>query len=173
MRGVARGAGDLSAVSELGKLYQDTILEHHKAPRHAVPLGAPTHRAEGNNPLCGDRVALSLRVADGRVAEVGCEVKGCAICRASGSMLGDAIVGREVAEVLARGERFLLAFGPAHAAPSSGAGSSGVGSSGATPSEEWGPLAALLDARRYPNRLRCATLPWEALQRALHDPSRA
>ena len=155
-------------MSELGKLYQDTILEHHKAPRHAVALGAPTHRAEGNNPLCGDRVALSLRVADGRVTEVGCEVKGCAICRASGSMLGDAIVGREVAEVLARGERFLLAFGPTHAAPSSAASSRAP-----VRSEEWGPLAALLDARRYPNRLRCATLPWEALQRALHDPSRA
>lgn len=139
-------------MSELGKLYQDAILEHNKAPRHAVGLSAPTHRAEGNNPLCGDRVTISLRIADGRIVEVGCEVKGCAICRASGSMLAEAIDGGELSQVLARGAQFLAAFTPA-AQPE--------------PAEPWGPLAALFEARRYPNRLRCATLPWEALQRAL------
>jgi nitrogen fixation NifU-like protein len=147
-------------VSDLGKLYQDAILAHHKAPRHAAALSAPTHRAEGNNPLCGDRVVLTLQVGQGRVVDVGCEVKGCAICRASGSMLAEAIAGVELAQAVSLGERFLdaLAGGPARDGAEAAAG------------ETWGPLGALLEARRHPNRLRCATLPWEALQRALRVP---
>ena len=141
-------------MSDLGKLYQDAILEHHKAPRYAAALGAPTHSAEGNNPLCGDRVTVTLLVADGHVRDVGCEVKGCAICRASGSMLAEAIIGRELSQVVATSQRFLAEFTPAPA-------------DGGAPGEPWGQLGALLEARRYPNRLRCATLPWEALQRAL------
>jgi nitrogen fixation NifU-like protein len=150
-------------VSNLERLYQEAILDHDKAPRHAVAVPLPTHRADANNPLCGDRVALTVRVLDGRIADVGCEVKGCAICRASGSMLAERISGRELSEVLGFSQRFLGAFGSAAAGDSG----SGDGVSEAGSSEGWGPLAALLKARRYPNRQRCATLPWEALARAL------
>jgi nitrogen fixation protein NifU and related proteins len=147
-------------MSELGKLYQDVILEHHKAPRHAAALGAHTHRAEGNNPLCGDRVVLTLQISEGRVQDVGCEVKGCAICRASGSMLAEAIIGNELSRVVGLGERFLAEL----------AGAPAPQAAGAVQSEPWGPLEALLEARRHPNRMRCATLPWEALERALRAP---
>lgn len=156
-------------MSHLGKLYQKAILEHDKAPRHAVAVAAPTHRAEANNPLCGDRVALTLSLVDGRIADIGCEVKGCAICRASGSMLAERAIGGESAEVLETGRRFIAALAPAPAAEAS------AGEAAASPAaagEAWGPLAALLEARRYPNRQRCATLPWEALEAALrHTPS--
>ena len=143
-------------MSELGKLYQRAILEHDKAPRHALAVAAPTHRAEANNPLCGDRVTLTLRVIEGRIAEIGCEVKGCAICRASGSMLAEKVMASELSEALAVGRRFIAALAPASAQGAEAAAS-----------EDWGPLAALLEARRYPNRQRCATLAWEALEHAL------
>ena len=148
-------------MSDLGKLYQQTILEHDRAPRHAVAVAAPTHRADASNPLCGDRVALTLRVVEGRVTDVGCEVKGCAICRASGSMLAERVLGDDLSRVLGASQRFLAAFAPAAA---------GGATTGETPpSEQWGQLAVLFEARRYPNRQRCATLPWEALERALRD----
>lgn len=148
-------------MSDLGKLYQKTILEHDKAPRHAVPLAAPTHRGAANNPLCGDRVALTLDVVEGRIADIGCEVKGCAICRASGSMLAERVMAGELSEALELSRRFVAALAPASpaAAPASEVAAS----------EAWGSLAPLLEARRYPNRQRCATLPWEALEQALRN----
>ena len=157
-------------MSDLGKLYQKNILEHDRRPRHAVALAAPTHRAEVNNPLCGDRVALTLSLVDETIADVGCEVKGCAICRASGSMLAERVIGGQLAEVLATSQRFIAALSalPAAALPGSEAAADE-----AAADEAWGPLAALLEARRYPNRQRCATLPWEALEGALRHPPRA
>ena len=171
-------------MSELGKLYPDILLEHHRAPRRAGRLATPTHAADGNNPLCGDRVAVTLEIGQGRVLDIGCEVKGCAICRAAGSMMAEAVVGRDLAEVEAVLRRFLLAIG---ALPSPDTGAAGPGA--APPAEgdtrgdgapenraqdgeaEWGPLAALLEARRFPNRRRCASLSWEVLERALSSPN--
>jgi nitrogen fixation NifU-like protein len=142
-------------MTDLGKLYQQAILQHDREPRHAARLGAPTHAADANNPLCGDRVSITLRVEGERLLEVGCEVKGCAICRASGSMLAEAVLGAELGEVRSLCRRFLeaLAAAPAGADVDTDA--------------NWGPLSALLEARRFPNRRRCATLSWEALERAL------
>lgn len=169
-------------MSELAKLYPDILLDHHRAPRRAGRLATPTHAADGNNPLCGDRVAVTLELGQGRVLDIRCEVKGCAICRAAGSMMAEAVVGRELVEVNALLRRFLLAIGalpsagPAVASPSAaaptateegGARQGGAQGDGA----EWGPLAALLEARRFPNRRRCASLSWEVLERALGSPN--
>jgi nitrogen fixation NifU-like protein len=148
-------------VSELGKLYQEAILLHHRAPRHATALSAPTHSGAGNNPLCGDRVSLTLRVVEGRLLEAGCEVKGCAICRAAGSMMTEAIVGLELTEVASLSQRFLLALAATPPAAEEPLGAP------AEAADDWGPLAALLEARRFPNRRRCASLSWEVLARAL------
>jgi nitrogen fixation protein NifU and related proteins len=154
-------------VSELGRLYQESILAHHRAPRYAGRLDQPTHAADGNNPLCGDRVGVTLIVADGQLLDVRCDVQGCAICRASGSMLAEAIIGRRLAEVKALLEGFLLALA---AAPPLAA-QAGAGPEPPASHDEacWGPLAALLEARRFPNRRRCASLSWEVLQRALSE----
>jgi nitrogen fixation NifU-like protein len=173
-------------MSDLGKLYPDVLLDHHRTPRRAARLAAPTHTADGNNPLCGDRVAVSLEIGQGRVLDIGCEVKGCAICRAAGSMMAEAVVGRGLTEVNALLRRFLLEIG-AGASSSPGTGAAGPGA--APPTEDgaqgvgapetrardsaadWGPLAALLEARRFPNRRRCASLSWEVLERALSNPN--
>jgi nitrogen fixation protein NifU and related proteins len=166
-------------VSDLGKLYQRAILDHHQAPRHAGRLAQPTHSADGHNPLCGDRVSVTLAVAAGRLVEVRCDVKGCAICRASGSMMAEAILGRDVSEVQALSDRFLAtvarepsaaADGPAAEGPAIERVAEGIALAPAQPTAEeleWGELAGLLEARRFPNRRRCASLSWEILQRAL------
>lgn len=163
-------------MSELGKLYPDVLLDHHRAPRRAGRLPTPTHAADGNNPLCGDRVAVTLEIGQGRVLDIGCEVKGCAICRAAGSMMAEAVVGRELGEVHALLRRFLLAIG---SQPSADTGSGGAPTPEATAGSEavaadaaeWGQLAVLLEARRFPNRRRCASLSWEVLERALGSPN--
>jgi SUF system NifU family Fe-S assembly protein len=177
-------------MSDLGKLYQRAILEHHQAPRHAGRLAQPTHSADGHNPLCGDRVSVTLAIGGGRLLDVRCDVKGCAICRASGSMMAEAIMGRDVKEVQALSVRFLAAVArePSALAGTPGAEKTALGTTalgttalGTTAREEpalapaqptaeeleWGELAGLLEARRFPNRRRCASLSWEILQRAL------
>jgi nitrogen fixation NifU-like protein len=151
-------------VSDLRRLYQESILAHHRAPHYAGRLDQPTHAADGNNPLCGDRVGVTLRLAGGRLLDVRCEVQGCAICRASGSMMAEAIIGRDLAEVSALLEGFLRAL---VAEPDGAPVSSGPGLDPSADEAHWGPLAALLEARRFPNRRRCASLSWEVLQRAL------
>jgi nitrogen fixation protein NifU and related proteins len=138
---------------ELEQLYQELILDHHKRPRNAGRLSDPSHSAEGNNPLCGDRLALTLRVSGERILGVACDVSGCAICRASGSLLTEAIQGRSLKEVeLLRSELMTRMTGP-----------EGVPAA----DDALGPLIALLSVRQFPSRLRCATLAWETLQRAL------
>jgi nitrogen fixation protein NifU and related proteins len=150
-------------VSDLEQLYQRAILTHHEAPRHAGRLDAPTHSADGNNPLCGDRITVSLRLEDGRVHEVRQEVRGCAICRAAGSLMAEAIAGQPVALVQSTVERFLRAL----AEPSPPPDPALKEAERAARQAEWGPLAPLLEARRFPGRRRCASLSWETLQRAL------
>jgi nitrogen fixation NifU-like protein len=145
-------------MTDLDDLYQRTILAHHESPRRAGRLDAPTHAADGNNPLCGDRVTVTLQIGEGRVLDVRCDVRGCAICRASGSLMAEAIAGLALDEARALGERLRRAIAepaPAEARP------------GAAEDPGWGALAALLAARRFPGRRRCATLTWETLERAL------
>jgi nitrogen fixation protein NifU and related proteins len=170
-------------MSELGKLYPDVLLDHHRAPRRAGRLATPTHAADGNNPLCGDRVAVTLEIGQGRLLDIRCEVKGCAICRAAGSMMAEAVAGCELAAVNSLLSRFLLAIGAqpgastgaaaAIAQPLGGEATEDRGPENAAPDDgaEWGPLAALLEARRFPNRRRCASLSWEVLERALSSPN--
>lgn len=157
-------------MSDLARLYQEIILEHHRAPRRAGRLSAPTHAADGHNPLCGDRVGVTLEVAGGRVVDAGCEVRGCAICRASGSLMAETVVGRELGELRAFSARFLAALAAEPSAAATGAGSSDpAAAAGADGGDAagFGPLEALLEARRFPNRRRCASLSWEVLERAL------
>lgn len=144
-------------MSDLAQLYQGTILEHHKHPRGAGRLADATHSAEGHNPLCGDRLTITARIADGRVEAVCCDASGCAICRASGSLLTEAVSGRPVVEVQLLIERLLGALGGDGAAQRAG-------------EAEWGPLRPLLEARQFPGRRRCVTLGWETLRRALNEP---
>ena len=79
----------------LRELYQEVILDHSRHPRHYGPMADASHKAEGYNPLCGDKVTIYLKLdADGRVADIGFEGKGCAISQASASMMVDMLKGR-------------------------------------------------------------------------------
>src|SRR4051812_38806911 len=82
----------------LRELYQEVILDHSRHPRHFGALEHPTHKAEGHNPLCGDRVTVSLALKDGRVADIKFQGKGCAISQASASLMSDMLAGRSLAE---------------------------------------------------------------------------
>lgn len=142
-------------MSEVAQLYQATILDHHKHPRGAGRLPDATHAVEGHNPLCGDRLTITARIAGGCVQAVCCDATACAICRASGSLLTEAVSGRSVVEAGLLIERLLGALAPDPA----GAGDA-----------DWGPLAPLLQVRQFPGRQRCVTLAWETLRRALSQP---
>ena len=93
-------------MSELRELYQSVILDHNKKPRNFGVLEGANRRAEGHNPLCGDHLAVTLRVEDDVVTGVGFEGDGCAISTASASLMTEAIKGRSLAEIEALFERF-------------------------------------------------------------------
>ncbi|MEY4551555.1 MAG: hypothetical protein RL685_7750, partial [Pseudomonadota bacterium] len=150
---------------------------HHRAPRNAGRLPQPTHQAEAHNPLCGDRVVVTLLLgslpAGGGtgVLEARCDAQGCALCRASGSLATELLSARPVSEARERIEQFLAlvtggegAVGAAGAEPPAGAElSPAVGDSLLT---RVGPL---LEVRKFPGRKRCVTLSWEVFRAALAD----
>lgn len=133
------------------ELYQDVVVEHKRAPRHWGPLSAPTHRARGHNPQCGDDLQVELVMAGDQVQDIGFHGQGCAICIASASMMTEAVIGRDVAEVQALQQRFRAVltgqFEPEAA--------------------RLGKLVSLAGVRRYPGRIKCALLGWHALMHAL------
>ena len=140
-------------MSDLRELYQTTILDHNKQPRNfRVPEGA-NRRADGHNPLCGDRVAVHLRLADGVVEDVGFQGAGCAISTASASLMTQAVKGKSTAEVQKLFDAFHeLLTGDPHQE---------------VDAERVGKLAVFAGVREYPVRVKCATLPWHTLRAAL------
>jgi nitrogen fixation NifU-like protein len=132
---------------DLQALYQAVILDHNKRPRNFRALeGGRT--AEGNNPLCGDRVTVYLRVdAAGVITEATFQGFGCAIAKASASLMTDSVRGKTVAEADALFERVhrMMTAPPA------------------APIEDLGVLSALAGVRQFPVRVKCATLPWQTL----------
>lgn len=139
-------------MSELKDLYQEVVLDHGKRPRNFGPLDGETHRAEGLNPLCGDRITVHARLDGDVVREARFEGNGCAISKASASVMTGVVKGKTSAEIDALFERFhrLVTEGP-------GGGDEG----------ELGKLAVFGGVHEYPTRVKCASLPWHALRAAL------
>jgi nitrogen fixation protein NifU and related proteins len=131
---------------ELEDLYRDVILDHHKRPRNFRVIGS-AQTAEGRNPLCGDRLTVYLQVEDARVTDASFQGYGCAIATASASLMTEAVRGKTIAEVDALAARFHGMVVAAHDAPL----------------PALGELAALGGVRRFPARVKCASLPWRAL----------
>ena len=144
-------------MSDLRELYQDVILDHYRRPRNNRPLADANRRAEGFNPLCGDRLKLYVRVKDGVIEEVSFEGSGCAISTASASLLTESIKGKTEREAEALFDRFREL----------------VTQDDVTPHPGLGKLEVLAGVREFPVRVKCATLAWHTLRAALagrHEP---
>ena len=144
-------------MADLNDLYQEVILDHNKRPRNFRPLERPSHHAEGFNPLCGDRLDLFINVEDDRIADIGFQGSGCAISKASASLMTDAIKGRSIAEVRELFTRFHRMV--------------------TTPTdrtvEDLGKLSVLAGVREFPVRVKCASLAWHTLKAALDREEKA
>ena len=148
---------------ELRDLYQDTIMRRGRAPTHAGRVEAADGVARGDNPMCGDRVEVTLRRdAQGRVEAVAFEGRGCAISLASADLMCESVRGLDAAGVarLDAGLRRMVSPAGAQAAEA-GCGCASL--------DKLRPLSGV---REYPSRVRCATLPWDALHAALQEPAR-
>lgn len=138
-------------MSELRELYQQVILDHNRKPRNFRRLEDANRTAEGYNPLCGDQITLYLRVDDGVIKDAAFQGKGCAISKASASLMTTSVIGKPESEATAL-------FNRVHAMLT-------TESDGAA--EELGKLAVFAGVREFPSRIKCATLAWHTLQAAL------
>ena len=142
----------------LEELYREVILDHYRNPRNRVPLDHPEAEAEGVNPLCGDEVTVELRFDAGMISQVSVRGHGCSISQSSGSMMGEAIKGLTREDVLELASRFQAML-------------TKDDDNGQEPLPEPGSVMGELDAlqgvRRYPVRIKCASLPWTTLVQAV------
>jgi len=138
-------------MSDLNDLYQEVILDHNKRPRNFGVLADASHSADGYNPLCGDKLHLSLRVEGDIVTNVAFQGSGCAISKASASLMTDSIKGRSVTEARDLFARFhrMVTTPPDQ------------------PVEDLGKLSAFSGVREFPVRVKCASLAWHTLKAAL------
>ncbi len=147
-------------MSSLDELYREVILDHYRNPRKRGTLAHPDAHAEGENPLCGDEIAIDLRFEGDRVAEVRVSGQGCSISQASASMMAEAVEGKTRAEVAETTRRFKQMMGIEEGDP---------GIDEARPGAGLGDLEALQGVRRFPVRIKCADLPWTTLADALEQ----
>ena len=138
-------------MADLNDLYQEVILDHNRRPRNFRALAGATHSAEGFNPLCGDRLTLYVQIDGDRISDVSFEGSGCAISKASASLMTEAVKGKTLA-----GARAL--FEPFHRM---------VTDAPEQDVEDLGKLCALAGVREFPVRVKCASLAWHTLNAAL------
>ena len=136
--------------AELQDLYQEVILDHNRRPRNFRALDAG-RKAEGYNPLCGDRLTVYLRVEDGTIADASFQGSGCAISKASASLMTESVKGKSVADAEALFGRFQRMITAAADGPA----------------DQLGKLTALAGVRQFPVRVKCASLAWHTLKAAL------
>jgi nitrogen fixation NifU-like protein len=146
-------------VSELSELYQQVILDHNKKPRNFHQLETANRRAEGFNPLCGDQLTVYLKMDEGVVRDISFEGTGCAISKASASMMTQAVKGKTREEVQAL-------FGEFHGMVT------GELDEEAAPNQ-LGRLKIFAGVRDYPARVKCASLSWHTMHAALEGQETA
>lgn len=138
---------------DLSDLYQEIILDHNKYPHNAHAMDDATHSAEGHNPLCGDEIKVFLKLEVGRIVDVSFVGEGCAISKASASLMTDRIKGKTL-DYLKAESTFVREILNAEEDPELDLG-------------EVGDLAALSGVRQFPARIKCASLAWHAVEAAL------
>jgi nitrogen fixation NifU-like protein len=138
-------------MSELTDLYQEVILDHNRRPRNFRAIEDASRRQEGYNPLCGDRLTLYVALDGDRIRDVAFQGSGCAISKASASLMTEALKGKTVDEARALFERFhdMVTSSPDSEIP------------------DLGKLAALAGVREFPTRVKCASLAWHTLNAAV------
>jgi nitrogen fixation NifU-like protein len=140
-------------MSDLHDLYQEVILDHNKHPRNFRALPDATREAKGHNPLCGDRLVLQMKLDADRITDVSFLGSGCAISKASASLMTDAIKGRTLDEATALFEKFHTMVTTPMDQPVDEAAV--------------GKLAVLAGVREFPARVKCASLAWHTLMAAI------
>jgi nitrogen fixation NifU-like protein len=164
-------------MADLEELYREIILDHYRSPRNRGELESPpAHRVEGFNPLCGDEVVVSLLVEDGKLADLKIGGSGCSISQSSASLMSTAVKGKELAEVrrLIGTFKGMMSIHEATLGPeSNGLGGTLDEDDSAEPEpvdlEALGELAALQGVVKFPVRIKCATLSWNALAQGLDE----
>lgn len=140
---------------DIGTLYEEVILDHNRSPRNWGELSGGARRVEGHNPLCGDRLTLWLQLDDGVIADIRFTGEGCAISKASASMMTQAIKGKTRGDAEALFTRFHDLV---------------TGRAAAGDDKSLGSLRAFGGVARFPMRVKCASLAWHALKQALAIP---
>jgi nitrogen fixation NifU-like protein len=144
-------------MADLSDLYQEVILDHNRRPRNFRVLEQPSHQAEGFNPMCGDRLNLFLAVDGDIIADVAFQGSGCAISKASASLMTDAVKGQTVDAAQSLFTRFhaMVTTPPDRAV------------------EDLGKLSVFAGVREFPVRVKCASLAWHTLKAALEHDKKA
>ena len=144
-------------MSGLGDLYQEVILDHNRRPRNFRVIDPASRTQEGYNPLCGDRLTLYVTLDGDRIADIAFQGSGCAISKASASLMTEALKGKTVAEARALFEQFhdMVTASAENAPP------------------DLGKLAVLAGVREFPTRVKCASLAWHTMKAAVSDAADA
>src|SRR5271155_1401297 len=167
-------------MADLEELYREIILDHYRSPRNRGELDSPpAHRVEGFNPLCGDEVVVSMVVSDGKLSDVKIGGSGCSISQSSASLMSAAVQGKPVDEVRRLISTFkgMMSIHEANLGPDGVADGDGHGSGAEVVDSEpeeidldkLGELAALQGVVKFPVRIKCATLSWNALAQGLDE----
>jgi len=136
-------------MNDLGDLYQEIILDHYKKPRNAGRIEQPTCSAAGDNPLCGDKISVTVKKAGDRIEDIRWNGAGCAISTASASLMSEAVKGKTLREFEGLFDRF-------HAMVTGAGGSEGLDK-----------LEVFSGVSEFPVRVKCASLAWHTLKAAL------
>ena len=160
----------------LEDLYREIILDHYRNPRNRGELESPpAHRSEGFNPLCGDEVVLTFEMDGDTVTDLRVGGQGCSISQASASMMSSAVIGKSTSEIrdLTRAFKAMMSI---HEETIDGHGSEALDGDGGTSNGgalRLGDLEALRGVVKFPVRIKCATLGWNALASGLDETSGA
>ena len=142
-------------MTELRELYQQIILDHNKNPRNFGKIDAANRVREGYNPLCGDHMHVYLHVAGDTIADISFEGSGCAISKASASLMTAALKGKPVTEAVAMFEKFQEMVTAEVDAP--------------VDDQSLGKMAVFAGVREFPMRVKCATLAWHTMKAAVDE----
>jgi nitrogen fixation NifU-like protein len=145
--------------NELNELYQQVILDHNKNPQNFRAIDHPSHLAHGHNPLCGDKIDIYVKVENGIITDVSFQGSGCAISKASASIMTTVLIGKTLDEAKAMFDDF-------HHVVTADTDED-------LDLDSMGKLAVFSGVREFPARIKCASLAWHTLQNALNNSEEA